>query len=370
MSSDPACNPTKSTVVTMLLLIAAFLLATSGCDDPSSPSRSRPAAETADPSKPRLTIENPILDLGDVADYETRTAEVRFKNTGGDTLTVERVIPTCGCTTIGFESNRTFAPGEGGSFTLDFTPKSSGQQQKYIQVVSSDPLVPVTAVTLNANVIPTLEAEPRYLALGRVAYGEPHTGSIDLTALADDCTLTDVSFTGDITDQATASITDTTPEGTRRSSWRVDVDFPAKTSWGWHNGGMLVSGIIETTAGPRPISMRFVINGSFEGAITAKETLLALLSLRPSQKILKTTTLRRTDGTPFECTSATIVKSPEGLTATVEPTDSNRTEWLLTLAGNAPSKPGTLKGVIAITTNVPDEEIIEIQFAGAVMAGN
>ena len=43
---------------------------------------------------------------------------------------------------------------------------------------------------------------------------------------------------------------------------------------------------------------------------------------------------------------------------------------MLTLTGNAPSRPGTLKGTIAITTDVPGEQIIEIQFAGAVMAGS
>lgn len=364
MPASPHSHPQRSSFVATLLM-AGCLVSTTACDDPASPIGPR---TTADPSDPRLTIENQVLDLGDVADYETRTAEVRFKNTGGDTLTIERVIPTCGCTTIGFEKNQLFAPGEGGSFTLDFRPKSSGQQQKYIQVVSSDPLVPVSTVTLKANVVPTLEAEPRYLAFGRVTYGEPHSRSIEIKALADDCKLTDVSLTGNIADHANATITDTTPEGDRRGTWRVDVDFPAETSWGWHNGTMLVSGTIETDAGARPIKILFVANGSFEDKINASETLLPLLSLRRGQKILKTTTLRSADGSPFECTSATIVKSPEGLTVTVEPVDSDRTTWLLTLTGNAPASPGSFEGVVAITTNVPGEQIIEIQFAGAVMA--
>ena len=366
MPSTAASHSYRLTTIATLLTAAASL-AMPACDDPSSAPRAT-ARPTADPTKARLTIENPILDLGDVADYETRTAEVRFKNTGGDTLTVQRVIPTCGCTTIGFKENQTFEPGEGGSFALNFTPKSSGQQQKYIQVVSSDPLVPVAAVTLKASVIPTLQAEPGFLAMGRVTYGQPQTGAIEIAALADDCDLTNVSFTGEIADHATATITETTPEGMRRGSWIVDVNFPAETPWGWHTGGMLVSGSIETPDGPRPIQKRFVVNGSFEGKINAKTTLLGLLSLRSGQKILKTTILRRADGAAFECTSATIVKSPEGLAVTVEPTDSGRTEWMLTLDGNAPSKPGTLKGVIAITTDVPGEQIIEIQFAGAVMS--
>ena len=368
MPSIATSHSYRSTIIATLLMATASL-SIPACDDPPSVPRAT-ARPTADPTKARLTIENPILDLGDVADYETRTAEVRFENTGGDTLTVQRVIPTCGCTTIGFQENQTFAPGEGGSFALNFTPKSSGQQQKYIQVVSSDPLVPVAAVTLKANVIPTLQAEPGFLAMGRVAYGEPQTGVIEIAALADDCQLTNVSFTGELADHATATITETTPEGTQEGSWIVDVNFPAETPWGWHTGGMLVSGTIDTKDGPRPIQKRFVVNGSFEGKINAKETLLALLSLRSGQKILKTTTLRRADGAAFECTSATIVKSPEGLAVALEPIDSGRTEWMLTLTGNAPSRPGTLKGTIAITTDVPGEQIIEIQFAGAVMAGS
>ncbi len=368
MTKIPFLDHFKPVAISAFMATSGVLVL-SGCDDPAPP-RPRTAAEAADPSDPRLKIENQTIDLGTVADYETRTAEVRFQNVGGDTLTIERVIPTCGCTTIGFENDQAFAPGEQGSFTLDFTPKSAGRQQKYIQVVSSDPLIPVTTVTLKAEVEPTLEAEPRFLAMGRLAFGELHIGSIEMSALAEDCSLTDVSFTGDLTADVTGTITETTPQGARRGTWRVDVEFPGTTPWGWQNGSMLVSGTIQTADGPRPIEMRFVVNGSFEGEVNAEETLLPLLSLRPGQEILKTTTLRRADGTPLDCTSATVVKSPDGLSATVEPIDANRTRWRLTLSGNAPTRSGSFKGIVAITTDIPGEQIIEIQFAGLVMGGS
>ena len=365
-----SCSDQSKSIVISVFMAISGLFVLPACDEPPAPPSSRTAAEAADPDDPRLKIENKTIDLGAVADYETRTAEVRFQNVGGDVLTIKQVIPTCGCTTIGFKNDQTFAPGEQGSFTLDFTPKSPGQQQKYIQVVSSDPLIPITTVTLKADVTPTLEAEPRFLAMGRQAFGQPHIASIEMSALADDCTLNDVSFTGDLTTDIMATITDTTPEGTRRSTWRVDVEFPGTTPWGWQNGSMVVSGAIETADGPRPIEMRFLVNGSFEGEVNADETLLPLLSLRAGQQILKTTTLRRADGTPLQCTSATVVKSPDGLTASIEPIDQNRTKWRLTLSGNAPTSPGSFKGVVAITTDVPGEEIIEIQFAGVVMGGS
>ena len=163
-----------------------------------------------------------MIDFGSVPDHETRTAEVVVRNAGGRPLTVQKVVPTCGCTTVGFKTPMTIPVGDQSTITLDFDPKGGGRQEKYVQVVSNDPRRPTSTVTIRANVIATLTAEPRFLALGRVTAGTPVLGSIEVTAAEDGCSLKGTKITGDLAPYATPSITRVNDPAEARGVWRVD----------------------------------------------------------------------------------------------------------------------------------------------------
>lgn len=352
------------------ILLAAGLV---GCEDSAAP----PAASSAAPNVPastpvstaagpRLVFDEPVIDFGRVPDHETRTARVVVRNAGGRPLTVQKVVPTCGCTTVGFKTPMTIPAGGESTITLDFDPKGSGRQEKYVQVVSNDPGKPTSTVTIRADVIATLTAEPRFLALGRVTAGAPVIGSIEVTAAEDGCTLNNAKITGDLAPHATPSITRLNDPAEARGIWRVDVNIGPAVPWGWHTGSMVVDGTIETAEGPRPIKMNFAINGSFEGSVIADETLLGLLTLKPGQRIDRETTLQRVDGRPLACLSTTIVDGTPGLKALVEPLDAERTRWRLRLQGTAPKTLGSVRGTVVVTTDDPANPVVAIRYAGVV----
>ena len=315
---------------------------------------------------PRLELDQSVVDFGRVADHETRNARVLIRNTGDRPLTVRDLVPTCGCTTTRFETPATIPAGGESAVVLDFDPRGSGRQEKYVRVVSDDPQRPNRTIKIRAEVIATLTAEPRFLALGRAEAGAPVMGSVEITAALDGCSLDFAKLDGDLATHATSSITRLNDPAEPRGVWRVDVNFDDTVPWGWHTGSMLVVGTVETETGERPITMNFAMNGSFEGAVIANETMLGLQTLRPGQPIERETTILRADGRPLACLSATIVGGPPGIEARIEPLDATRTRWRLRLEGAAPVAAGTLEGTVVVTTDTPENPVLAFRFAGIV----
>ena len=355
----------------LLLLLLPFgllpMTVLSGCEQrPVAPVESTSSQSTAAEGGPRLEFDEPVIDFGRVPDHETRTARVVVRNAGGRPLTVQKVVPTCGCTTVDFKTPMTIVAGGESTITLDFDPRGSGRQEKYVQVVSNDPRRATSTVTIRADVIATLTAEPRFLALGRVTAGAPVIGSIEVTAAEPGCTLEGAKITGDLAPHAKPSITRLNDPADPRGVWRVDVNIGSTVPWGWHTGNMVVNGRIETADGPKPIEMKFAMNGSFEGSIIADETLIGLLTMTPGQRIDRGVTLQRVDGRPLTCLSATIAGDTPGFRARVEPLDDGRTRWRVRLEGIAPNTQGSVGGTIVVTTDDPANPVVAIRYAGVV----
>ena len=126
-----------------------------------------------------LYIENPRVDFGPVADYETRTAKIRFVNAGDQVLDVSRVQPTCGC--VFRPSPRSFSLSEKlTEIELTFKPKGSGKQTKLVKVHTNDPINPVQTIEIKADVSATVTPPkpPNHCHSGssrssRVGWGSP-----------------------------------------------------------------------------------------------------------------------------------------------------------------------------------------------------
>jgi len=381
-------------ILTFLGLLPAMILGPAGCDrtEPSAPTPAPAAPETSAtaPTTPPtvatstpasterteatdtvpyavLTLENPLVDFGRLADFDKRQATVTFRNSGGADLRVTKVEPTCGCTSVGFDTSRTYAPGEQGEITLAFTPKGQGPQTKAVRVLSNDPDEPVRLITIKADVVPSLAAEPRVLQLGRIPLGETFETGTTLTALRPGIDLRTVTLGGDLEPHARATITPAGQDAQGRDTWRVDVVLDDRLPWGWHTGSMVVSGLASTEDGSRPVSMNFAINGSAEGELRASDSMLRLMVVAPGSAVEKSIDLRRADGEPFRCTAATVAGDrTSGFAADVAPLDPDGRAWRLTLSGTAPTSPGSVIGSVLVSTDVAGEEAIPIRIGGVV----
>ena len=359
-----------------LVLIPAMLCLAIGCKEntPPSPAESQvtntitpPAAVTAkEVIGPKLTLKQPVIDFGDIYDFEKRTAEVEFSNTGDARLTIEKVQPTCGCTTTKLDK-KVFQPDEEYMFTLNFSPKGSGQQSKVVKILSHDPNSPSTNLTIKANVITTASAAPRTFAMGTIPYRQAYTSSSTLTSSNPSYNPTSVSITGILKPYTTPTITEITPEGSSTRSWRIDVDVLPSLPWGWHTGNTVVRGTVKKDDRIYPHLYNMGMNVSAEGKLTADDTMLRLMSIKPGGKVKKSITFSTTDGSPFEIKNTFIQGSTaKTFNVTAIPLNAENTQWELTLTGTVPQKPGVVKGDILLETNVPGEEAISIRYSGNV----
>ena len=315
---------------------------------------------------PRLNLENPVIAFGNIYDYEKRTAEVAFSNSGDSQLTIRQVQPTCGCTTTKLDKT-VFQPNEEYAFTLNFSPKGSGQQSKIVKILSDDPNSPTTNLTITANVITTVSAKPRTFAMGTIPYRKGYTSSSILTSDNPAYNPTSVSITGDLKKYASSTITEITPEGSNIRSWKVDVNVSPNLPWGWHTGNTQIRGTVKTPDRVYPHQYNMGMNVSAEGKLTADDTMMRLLTIKPGSKVNKRITLSTNDGSPFEIKNTFIQGSiSESFEVTATSLNPQNTQWALILTGVAPQKAGVIKGDILIQTNIPGEEALSVKYAGNV----
>lgn len=85
-----------------------------------------------------LVFDKPVQEFHRVPEDGHVEAHYAFKNTGPDTVTIKRVITSCGCTTAKLAKN-VYAPGETGEIVVKFTFGSRrGPSRKILSVVADD----------------------------------------------------------------------------------------------------------------------------------------------------------------------------------------------------------------------------------------
>jgi len=369
---------TVAIAATSLLLGIGQGCGDSGTNDPSARvgTSNRGSSPENTPAGTRvggsmMLMPDPIVDFGDIQDYETRTAAVRFTNNGDQTLEVYRVQPTCGCTTTALDKT-TFAPGEGDQIELTFKPKGSGKQTKVVRVLTNDVSNPSQEIKIKANVISSVTMSPSALSFGRIALNKGATRSLLISAPNESFKLGEVRIFGDLRDKTNLEITRTSAEGSLPKTWKVDVTIDPSIKWGWYTGSVRVNGTVQNPgdANPRPINKTAGMNANIQGKLQASDSMFRLLSLPQGKNFQKNVRLSRADGQPLEVLSAEIIGGnlPD-MNVVIKPIENvGGGLYELTLVGNTGETTGAIKGEVRVTTNVPGEELITLKIAGSVRA--
>lgn len=101
---------------------------------------------------PTLSVENPVHDLGELIIEEPAEDSYTLTNTGGETLIIENVETSCGCTVAELDTTR-LNPGESTKLNISLdTSIKLGEVTKTIDVYSNDPVNPKTELLLKAVV--------------------------------------------------------------------------------------------------------------------------------------------------------------------------------------------------------------------------
>jgi len=107
-----------------------------------------------DLSGPEMTFEKKSHDFGDVIQGQKVRYTFVYKNTGTDTLRIDNVISSCGCT-VPEQYERKVAPGASGKILVEFNSENKmGVTNKTLTILSNAKSVqPAITISIRANVI-------------------------------------------------------------------------------------------------------------------------------------------------------------------------------------------------------------------------
>lgn len=136
-------KPYLAAIITLLALLSL-----TGYAQESTPAA---AAKPMPKLLPKLLLDNPNYDFGQVTEGSEVSHTFKIINEGNADLVIKNVSPACGCTASEF--SKVVAPGQIGQITLSVkTAGMSGKTERYADVISNDPENPFYKLWLYMNV--------------------------------------------------------------------------------------------------------------------------------------------------------------------------------------------------------------------------
>lgn len=149
----------------VLVLMAVLLLADIGLTE----------------SFPKVEVQQPVFDFGEVLRGQSVKHTFVFKNSGDAMLVVDRVKSTCGCTAV-LLSEKNIPPGGEGTIKATFnSSRFRGHVEKRILLYSNDPSGRPVSFTMTGRVTLPIEINPPRVSLGRVLAGQSKIMTVELT---------------------------------------------------------------------------------------------------------------------------------------------------------------------------------------------
>ncbi len=139
-----------------------------------------PVEGKADESLPKITVENPVVDLGEIGTDSKVSGKFTFVSSGKTALKIEKTHSCCGVTIRGVTAGQEYAPGERGVLEFDYltgsTPLSPVTRELRLQ--TNDPEQKFVSLTIKASIVRRVDVGPQRL---RLFLKQENAGSGDIT---------------------------------------------------------------------------------------------------------------------------------------------------------------------------------------------
>lgn len=360
-------NGTNRIAGTMSLALGVFVTMASSCGQEAAP-----AAEVP---RPNIVLEPSALDFGKLYEPDSYTQQVTIRNTGDAELVLRTLASTCGCTvprigdsrlvqTKGTAIDVRIAPGE--SVIMDVTLNSFGKLdtvEQQVTITSNDPDTPSAIVEVTAFVEPIVRITPWPLNFGDVQKGATVTRTIAVTTKEPTFQLRRVSFDGDRRFKAKLlGLERVIRDGEEVTRAMVEITMSgARTP-----GDILVNATIRTNYSVRRrLTLR--IHATVLGDLEAPK-ILQFGALEPGSTIEHSFTMKSRSGEPFKILGVRHAgENGASVEFTAAPNDTDRpTSYDVTIRMPDAPQNGAMRGTLIITTDVPDEESLEMKYQGFV----
>ncbi len=192
------------------------------------------------PNSPEISFDIKDVDFGSIMNTEVQHQVFKFKNTGGGPLKILNVTASCGCTLPKLDGEkRDYMPGDTGTITVDFNPKSKmGAAHSSVTVTTNDPARPSITLNISAVVKKLVFTEPALAQIGQVAKGEEKSFEVKVLGRGKDFKCTFASISPDASAFEAAIVGDPAEidyQGEKLIAQTVKVSLKKGTKVGYYN---------------------------------------------------------------------------------------------------------------------------------------
>lgn len=300
---------------------------------------------------PSVEVTAPVFDFGSAINGVPVKHVFRLKNVGTAPLIIGAVQTSCGCTAAQPTKN-TVAPGEESDIAVTFdTRADKGPATRTITVFTNDPKHQQLSLTLKGDIKVQVEAVPSPVAFGNVKHGTEQVREVTVTDLTGGKDFKIESISNSNKDiKATAHA---------RSDGKPGAELEIALLKSMPPGPF--NDIVKVSTSRAPVEV--AVYGTIVGDLTVNPPQVSFGIVPHHASVLRT--IRLTNSADRVVNVVGVSSTNQSVTAAVEPVTPGRVYRItLQLRPNTPD--GKLLGTVAIKTDDPQQETLQVPFYGIV----
>lgn len=329
---------------------------------PAAASTPAPTGVTPAAAAPRIEFDTRLVELGVIPDDKEVTRTFTFRNTGNAPLELQQPTGSCGCTVPRLDK-LVYQPGESGTISVTYNPHNrNGAQHTVVTVRSNDPLTPTTNLDVKSEVRPLLRLEPMLLNFGPIARG---SDSKQVLTISNRLQGVKVEQVIPSSPRLLAKVLET--KNTEVNGEQVELTTVEVTLAPGAAAGPLSDAVTIRTSDPAR-TLTATVMGEVLGDIVASPTQLQFPGLVPGQPIASQIRLTPRNAQAFKVLGAEEVPMTGGekffTFEVTEDTSTTPSAWLVKLKGQAPARPGAIRGDVVIKTDSATDPELRVRYFG------
>ena len=310
--------------------------------------------------RPRAVIDEPIVDVGVVAQGEPISHGFVIRNEGDAPLRISQVKPSCGCTVT--EYPESIGPGEAGDILAVIeTTSFRGPIAKSVRVFTNDVDSPRLNLVVKANIKPQIEVQPsyaRFIVIKGEEFGSK--GSTLWSADKPDLQILDVKSPFPFLKAEPRLVKERDPESdSSRNKWKVDLTLMASAPI-----GPMADFVIVRTNHPSQPEVRIPVSGFVRPPVAVIPSVLDFGARQVAEPYPATVEVKILSSSPI--TVSRVVSDLAGVDVEIEEVEAGRLYNLLVTLQPGAAK-GRLEGSLQVYTSSPLLPVVNVPVKGRVL---
>jgi Protein of unknown function (DUF1573) len=300
---------------------------------------------------PLIQALDPAYDFGHVYSGTTVKHSFRIKNAGTSPLIIKAVRTSCGCTAAQ-PTKSNLMPGEESQLAVNFDTRGEhGTATRTITVFTNDPIHQELQLTIRGNVKVQVEASPSLVMFERIKRGTEQQRQVTLIDQMPDRAFKIAAITNENPNIRVVSVPISNPKPGALITITLLKTAPA--------GGL--TDIVKVNTGRTPVEIP--VSGTILGDINVNPPQVSFGIVPRHASALRF--VRLTNSGDHAVTVTGISSNNSNVVAAVEPVQAGKEYKIaLHLAPNTPE--GVLRGMLAIKTDDPHQQDVQVPFYGIV----